>query len=79
MLNEIDPPSNSSRISVETDGSEDSLIHCNKPGSIAADAIAAILAETAMLLCDVNKDDVDTDPFANDEEFKDNKTIVDDE
>ena len=46
---------------------------------MAADAAAAISAETDMLLRDVNKDDVDTDPFASDEEFEDDETIVDDE
>ena len=66
-------------ISVETDGSEDRLVHCIKPGSMSADAAAAISAETATLLCDVNKDDVDTDPFPSDEEFEDDETIVDDE
>ena len=70
---------NSSRISVETDGSEDSHLHFIKPGSIAADAVAAISAETAPLLRDINKDNVDTDPFASDEEFEDDETIVDDE
>ena len=64
---------------IETDGSENSLVHCIKPGSMAAYAAAAISAETATLLCDVNKDDMDTDPFASDEEFEDDKTIVDDE
>ena len=66
-------------ISVKTNGSEDRLDHCNKPGSMAADTTAVISAETAMLLHDVNKDDVDTDPFPSDEEFEDDKTIVDDE
>ena len=46
---------------------------------MAAHAAAAILAETATLLRNVNKDDVDTDPFASDEEFEDDKTILDDE
>ena len=68
-----------SGISVKTNGSKDRLDHCNKPGSMAADAAAVISAETAMLLHDVNKDDVDTDPFPSDEEFEDHKTIVDDE
>ena len=45
-----------------------------KPGSIAA-----VLAERVMLLRDVNKDNMDTDPFAGDEEFEDDETIVDDE
>ena len=66
-------------ISVETDSSEDSLIHCIKPGGVAADATAEISAETAVLLQDVNEDDLDTDPFASDEEFEDNETVVDDE
>ena len=43
------------------------------------DAPAAISAETAMLLHDVNKDDVNTDPFTSDEKFRDDETIVDDE
>ena len=33
-------------ISVGIDGSEDSLIHCIKPGNMATDATAAILDET---------------------------------
>ena len=64
---------------VETDGSEDSLIHCMKPDSMAADSVAAMSVETATLLHYVNKTDVDTDPFASDEEFEDDDTIVDDE
>ena len=43
------------------DGLEESLVHCINPGSMADGAAAAILAETAMLLLYVNKDDVDTD------------------
>ena len=50
-------------ISVETDGSEDRLVHCIKPSSMAADAAATISAETATLVHDINKDDVDTDPL----------------
>ena len=46
---------------------------------MAADAAAAISAETTTLLRDVNKDDVDTDPFASDEEVDDDETIIDDE
>ena len=46
---------------------------------MAPDAAAAISAETTTLLHDVIKDDVDTDPFASDEEFEVNETIVDDE
>ena len=64
-------------LSIKTDGLEDSLVHCIKPGGMAADAEAAISAETATLLRDVN-DDVDTDPFASDKEFEDDETIVDD-
>ena len=66
-------------ISVEKDGSEDSLVHCIKPGCIKADAAAAISAERATLFRDVSEDDVDTDSFAIDEEFEDDLTIVDDE
>ena len=61
------------------DGSEDSLVHCIKPGSMAANAAAVISVETATLLCNVNKDDMDSDLFVNDEEFEDDETIVDDE
>ena len=46
---------------------------------MAADAAAAISAETFTLLCDVNAKDVDTDPPASDEEFENDKTIVNDE
>ena len=46
---------------------------------MGADAAAAISAETATVLRDTNKDDVETDPFAGDEEFEDDETIVDDE
>ena len=46
---------------------------------MAADAAAAISAETFTLLCDVNKNDVDTDSFANDEEFEDDETTLNDE
>ena len=66
-------------ICVETDGSEDRLVRCIKPSSVAADATAAISAETVTVLRDVNKDDMDTDPFPSDEEFEDDETIVDDE
>ena len=45
----------------------------------SADASAKISAETATLLQDVNEDDLDTDPFASDEEFKDDETVVDGE
>ena len=43
--------------------------------SVAADATAAISAETVTLLYEVNKDDVDTDPFASDEECEGNKLL----
>ena len=46
---------------------------------MAADATAATSAETATLLRDVNEDNMDSDPFASDEEFEDDKTIADDE
>ena len=38
---------NSFKVCVETNGSEDSLIHCVKPGLVAADAAAEISTETA--------------------------------
>ena len=65
------------RISIKTVGSEDSLVYCIKHGSMAADATAAISAETATLLCDVNGD-MNIDPFSSDEEFENKETIVDD-
>ena len=39
-------------ISVEMDGSKDNLVHCIKPGSMAADVAASISAETATLFAD---------------------------
>ena len=50
-------------ISVEKDDSKDNLVHCIKPGSMVADAAAAISAKTATLLCIVNQHDTDTDLF----------------
>ena len=47
--------------------------------SVAADAATVISAKTVTLLQEINKDDVDTDPFVSDEEFEDDETIVDDE
>ena len=44
--------------------------------ALAADAAAAISAKTATLLRDVNKDNMDTDPFVSDEEFEDDESIV---
>ena len=52
-------------------GSKDNLVHCIKHGRMAADSAAAILAKTDTLLCDVNKDDVDTYPFDSDGKFED--------
>ena len=46
---------------------------------MAADAAAAISAETATILRDVNTDHVDTDPFTTDEELEDDETVIDDE
>ena len=45
----------------------------------ATDITADISAEIATHLQDGNEDDlhVDTDPFASDEEFEDDKTVVD--
>ena len=60
-------------ISIETNGSEDSLIHHIKPGVVAADAAAEISTEIATFLQDDNEDDLDTDPFASDETVDDKK------
>ena len=65
-------------ISVDTDGLEDSLIYCTKPGEVAADAAAEISAETATLLQD-DKNILDVDPFVSDEEFEEDETVIDDE
>ena len=45
-------------ISVETDSTEGNLMHCIKPGGVAADTAAAILAEIAMLIAG-NEDNLD--------------------
>ena len=66
-------------ISVETDGTEDGLVHCIKPGGVAADAAAEILAETGTLIAGSNKDLDDSDPFASDEELEDDETCIDDD
>ena len=51
---------------------EDGLVHCIKPRGMAA-----ILAETAMLLGG-NEDDLDgSDSFASDEDLEDDKTVID--
>ena len=48
------------------------LVHCIKPGGMAA-----ILAETAMLLAG-NEDDLERSySFASDEDLEDGKTVVD--
>ena len=48
------------------------LVHCIKPGGMAA-----ISAETAMLLVS-NEDDLDrSDFFASDEDLEDGKTVID--
>ena len=66
-------------ISVETDGTEDGLVHCIKPGGVAADATAEISAETAALIAGSNKDLDDSDTFASDEELEDDETCIDDD
>ena len=53
------------------DGSEDSLVHCIKPGIMTADTAAVISAETATLLA--------TSIRTSDEEFEDDEIIVNDE
>ena len=51
---------------------EDGLVHCIKPGGMAA-----ISAETAMLLAG-NEDNLDgSDSFASDEDLEDDKTVID--
>ena len=48
------------------------IVHCIKPGEMAA-----ISAETAMLLSG-NEDDLDrSDSFASDEDLEDGKTVID--
>ena len=39
------------------DGSEDDIVHCIKPGGVAADAAAQISAETATLIANETNDD----------------------
>ena len=51
----------------------DGLVHCIKPGRMAADAAAVILAETTTVLAG-NKDFNKSDPFASDE----GSTVIDD-
>ena len=64
-------------ISVKTDSMEGDLIHCIKPGGVVADTAAAILAETATLIAG-NEDNLDKlDPFASDEDFEDDETVID--
>ena len=63
---------------METDGTEDSLVHCLKPGGVAADAAAGISAETATLIAG-NADDSMDDPFASDDETEEDETVVDDD
>ena len=46
---------------------------------MAADAAAATSVETATPFCYVNKDDMDTDLSASDEEFEDDEIIVNNE
>ena len=54
-------------------------MHCIKPGGVAADAAAEILAETAVLVAGTNEDLDDSDPFASDEELEDDETCIDDD
>ena len=57
---------------------EDGLVYCIKPGGVAANVAAVILAETAMLLAG-NKDNLDrSDSSASDENLEDDKTVVND-
>ena len=57
---------------------EDGLVYCSKPGGVAADAAAAILAETATLLAG-NEDNLDRSySFASDQDLEDDETVIDD-
>ena len=58
---------------------EDGLVHCIKPGGVAADAAAEISVETAALVAGSNEDLDDSDPFASDEELEDDETCIDDD
>ena len=68
-------------ISVKTDGSEDSEIHCIKEGQVAAEALPTVAKKTASLFEDSLDDD--HDPFdrsdlEEDEELADNELAVED-
>ena len=50
-------------ITVETDDTEDGLVHCIKPGAVAANTAAAISAETATLIVGNEDDSDESDPL----------------
>ena len=65
-------------ISSSTDGSEDSSIHCLKPGGVAHGALETITEGTASLNNSYEWDE--EDPFADcDTELEDDETVIDDE
>ena len=69
-------------ISNNTDGSEDDMIHCLKPGEVAHSAAETIARETAQLNNPVEEDD--EDPFVGiDDDFgvemEEDETIIDDD
>ena len=67
-------------ISVETDGSEDSMIHCLKQGEVAAEAAAEVARLTSALEIPDDSDpfaNLDTDPGEEDEdELQTNELVI---
>ena len=69
-------------ISVATDGSEDGLIHCLKPGEVAAEAASDMARLTSALQ---NSEESDDDPFSgldsdeDQEEIETNEILVEDD
>ena len=69
-------------ISVNIDGSEDSFIHCLKPGEAAYAAADRIKDATSKML-EVGEEESDEDPFADidsedEEELENNELLIDD-
>lgn len=57
---------------------EDGLLHCIKPGGVAADAAATISAEKAMLIAGKETNFHGSYPYASDEQLVDNETVMND-
>ena len=69
-------------ISSSTEGSEDSLIHCLKPGDLAHDAAELIARETTALNSSTTQlDNSFEDPFKDLDDFseKDDETLIEDD